>query len=77
MENTFHNTFFTPNMIWDGYINRIERRFVNIQSAEDFTLSHEGLDKLDGIAMMLIGMGESIKNRTYAVVRRSIVGVVK
>ncbi|NER37477.1 MAG: hypothetical protein F6J93_26530 [Oscillatoria sp. SIO1A7] len=43
-------------------IARIERRFVGIQSADDLTSSDEGLDKLDGIAMMLIWMGEGIKN---------------
>ena len=43
-------------------INRIDRRFKGIQFAEDFITSDEGLDKLDSIAMMLIWMGESIKN---------------
>lgn len=43
-------------------INRIERRFAGIQSSDDFTRSDEGLDKLDSIAMMLIWIGESIKN---------------
>ena len=43
-------------------IKRIERRFTGIQSAEDFVTTDEGLDKLDSIAMMLIWMGESIKN---------------
>lgn len=43
-------------------INRIDRRFVGIQSGDDFTRSDEGLDKLDSIAMMLIWIGESIKN---------------
>ncbi|MGD1943121.1 MAG: DUF86 domain-containing protein [Leptolyngbyaceae cyanobacterium] len=43
-------------------IKRIERRFTGIQSAEDFIITDEGIDKLDSIAMMLIWMGESIKN---------------
>lgn len=43
-------------------IDRIERRFAGIQSSEDFMQGDEGIDKLDGIAMMLIWMGESIKN---------------
>jgi uncharacterized protein with HEPN domain len=42
-------------------INRIERRFAGIQSAEDFINTDEGLDKLDSIAMMLIWIGESVK----------------
>jgi len=32
-------------------IHRIERRFAGIQTADDFTQSDMGLDKLDGIAM--------------------------
>lgn len=43
-------------------IGRIERRFVGIQSAYDLTSGDRGIDKLDSIAMMLIWMGESIKN---------------
>lgn len=42
-------------------INRIERRFAGIQSAEEFINTDEGLDKLDSIAMMLIWIGESVK----------------
>jgi uncharacterized protein with HEPN domain len=41
---------------------RIARRFQNISAAEDFTSSDEGLDKLDGICMQLIVIGESLKN---------------
>jgi uncharacterized protein with HEPN domain len=41
---------------------RIARRFQNIAAAEDFTSSDEGLDKLDGICMQLIVIGESLKN---------------
>ncbi|MFH7245004.1 MAG: DUF86 domain-containing protein [Spirulina sp.] len=42
-------------------IDRIERRFEGIQSAGDFLAGDEGIDKLDGIAMMLIWIGENIK----------------
>jgi len=35
---------------------------MGIQSPEDFITTDDGLDKLDSIAMMLIWMGESIKN---------------
>ena len=42
--------------------HRIERRFGPIQTANDFLSSDEGLDHLDGIAMMLIVIGESVKN---------------
>ena len=40
---------------------RIDRRFQGIESPDDFIVSDEGLDKLDGIAMMLVWMGESLK----------------
>lgn len=41
---------------------RIERRFGTIQSPDDFLAGDEGLDKLDAICMMLIAIGESLKN---------------
>lgn len=41
---------------------RIERRFSLINSPDDFLSNDEGIDKLDGICMMLIAIGESLKN---------------
>lgn len=41
---------------------RIERRFSLINSPDDFLANDEGIDKLDGICMMLIAIGESLKN---------------
>ncbi len=41
---------------------RIERRFREIQKPDDFLDNDEGLDRLDGICMMLITIGESLKN---------------
>lgn len=43
-------------------ISRIERRFSIIKNPDDFLRNEEGLDRLDSIAMMLITIGESIKN---------------
>jgi uncharacterized protein with HEPN domain len=40
---------------------RINRRFINIKSPEDFTASDEGIDRLDAICMMLIAIGENLK----------------
>ena len=37
-------------------IRRIERRFTDIQEAGDFTANDEGLDRLDGIGMMLMAL---------------------
>ena len=45
----------------DEAIRRIERRFAGINSPEDFTHNDNGLDRLDGISMMLISISENIK----------------
>jgi len=42
-------------------IGRIERRFVGIGNPSDFLIDDEGIDRLDGITMMLIAIGEQIK----------------
>jgi uncharacterized protein with HEPN domain len=42
-------------------IERIERRFQGIEEPDDFVVSDEGIDRLDGIAMMLIAIGEQVK----------------
>jgi len=42
-------------------IERIERRFAGIERAEDFLSSDDGIDRLDGITMMLIAIGEQLK----------------
>ncbi|NIA09492.1 MAG: DUF86 domain-containing protein [Nitrospiraceae bacterium] len=42
--------------------NRIERRFKGVRSSDDFLLSDAGIDKLDAVCMMLIVIGESLKN---------------
>ena len=43
-------------------IQRIQRRFEAIRSADDFTNSEAGVEKLDAICMQLIAVGESLKN---------------
>ena len=40
----------------------ISKRFELIKSANDFTDSEEGMEKLDAICMQLITIGESLKN---------------
>ena len=42
-------------------INRIERRFNGIEQPDDFVVDDFGIDRLDGITMMLIAMGEQLK----------------
>jgi uncharacterized protein with HEPN domain len=42
-------------------ITRIERRFEGIDSPEDFVSDDWGIDRLDGITMMLIAIGEQLK----------------
>lgn len=41
---------------------RIKRRFALIRSPGDFLLNEDGIDRLDGICMMLIAIGENLKN---------------
>jgi uncharacterized protein with HEPN domain len=43
-------------------VERIERRFASIEEPDDFLASEAGIDKLDGICMMLIAIGENLKN---------------
>ena len=42
-------------------VSRIERRFKNIQRPDDFVMDDSGIDRLDGITMMLIAIGEQLK----------------
>jgi uncharacterized protein with HEPN domain len=41
---------------------KIEKRFASVHSVNDFTGSETGMEKLDSICMLLIAIGESIKN---------------
>jgi len=43
-------------------LERISRRFSHIRSAADFARNEEGIDRLDGICMVLIAVGEAFKN---------------
>ena len=45
----------------DEAIRRIDRRFADINSPEDFISNDNGLDRLDGISMMLISISENIR----------------
>ena len=42
-------------------IEKINRRFAFIKTADDFLDSDQGMDMLDSIAMMLIAIGENFK----------------
>ena len=42
-------------------IARIERRFEGIDGPDAFVMDDFGIDRLDGITMMLIAMGEQLK----------------
>ncbi len=42
-------------------IDRIERRFADVGTPDDFLSSDAGIDRLDGITMMLIAIGEQLK----------------
>lgn len=43
-------------------IELIQRRSKNINSSEDFLKDDDGLQKLDGISMRLVAIGEGFKN---------------
>ena len=43
-------------------LERIPRRFADIDSPKDFTSSDAGIDRMDAICMILIAAGEEIKN---------------
>ncbi len=45
----------------DEALAKIQRRFASINSPDDFLDSDKGQDMLDGIAMMLIAIGENFK----------------
>ena len=46
----------------DWSVQTIQKRVKPIKSADDFTISDAGLEKLDAICMQLIAIGESLKN---------------
>ena len=43
-------------------LEKIKHRTENIVSADDFTDSPEGMEKLDGVCMLFMAIGESLKN---------------
>jgi len=43
-------------------LNTVVDRFSPVKTVEDFTGSLEGMEKLDGICMQLIAIGEGLKN---------------
>jgi uncharacterized protein with HEPN domain len=46
----------------DDALNTIAQRVAQIRSADDFTDSPSGMEKLDGICMLFIAVGEALKN---------------
>jgi uncharacterized protein with HEPN domain len=46
----------------DQALGKISSRISNIKNAAYFTDSPEGMEKLDGICMLFIAVGESLKN---------------
>ena len=43
-------------------IQTVRKRFEPIKSADDFTSSDSGTEKLDAICMQLVAIGEGLKN---------------
>lgn len=50
---------YLDNMIWA--LDQIQKRFKEIDIADDFLNSDVGLEKLDSICMQLINIGEALK----------------
>ncbi len=46
----------------DEALEKIKSRSEQIHSADDFTDSPSGMEKLDGICMLFISIGEALKN---------------
>jgi uncharacterized protein with HEPN domain len=42
-------------------LEKILRRFFHVHSIDDFVLSEAGMERLDGICMLLIAIGEAFK----------------
>jgi len=58
----YDNTIIYEKLIQiDEALERIKRRSKNINSADDFLDTENGLDMLDAIGMMLIAIGENLK----------------
>ena len=49
-------------------LNTVVDRFSPVKTVEDFTCSPEGMEKLDGICMQLIAIGEGLKNDLQRVI---------
>ena len=45
-----------------GAVETVRQRFASVKSADFFTNSPQGMEKLDAICMQLIAIGESLKN---------------
>ena len=58
------NTELVPEILGQilSSVERILRRFEPVPDMDWFLDSEQGLEKLDGICMQLIAMGESLKN---------------
>ena len=46
----------------DDAIEKIKYRTSHVQSANDFTDTPEGMEKLDGVCMLFMAVGEALKN---------------
>jgi uncharacterized protein with HEPN domain len=46
----------------DDALGKIKRRILHIDSANNFTDSPAGMEKLDGICMLFIAIGEALKH---------------
>ena len=46
----------------DEALEKIKSRSASVQSAEDFTVTPEGMERMDGLCMLFMAVGEALKN---------------
>jgi uncharacterized protein with HEPN domain len=46
----------------DDALEKIKNRIVDLRSAEDLTATPEGMERMDGLCMLFMAIGEALKN---------------
>lgn len=46
----------------DEALDKVKNRIADIRSAEDFTATPEGMERMDGLCMLFLAVGEALKN---------------
>lgn len=46
----------------DEALERVKNRIVDVRGAEDFTATPQGIERMDGLCMLFMAIGEALKN---------------